>query len=146
MKGTYKRFDKKLFEENDKIARDLSKKVIEQLYQLRCLENPDKYDVDLWMIREDRVIAYAECEIKKVWLGVGFPWSSVQFPERKAKYARLDKPTLFCMINNMKNRAALVWSKDLLTSPLVEVSNKYNSEGELFYQVPLSKVLFHDIK
>jgi hypothetical protein len=145
MKGAYKKFDKKLFKENDKIAKQLTIKLIKSVFDLNAVENLDEYGVDLCIVMENEVVAYVESEIKMVWDTVNFPYKTVQFPERKAKFARLEKPTLFCMINGLKNRAITVWDMDLLASPLIEVPNRYNPTGELFYQVPLEKVKFYNI-
>lgn len=145
MKGAYKKFDQQLYKENDMIAKKLTPKIIKNAFGLDSHENTYKYGVDFWLIRNSEIIAYAETEIKLVWNTTNFPYSSVQFPERKKKFTELDKPTLFVMINSPKNRALTVWSKDLVQCPLVEVSNKYKIEKELFYQVPLNLVTFHDI-
>lgn len=145
MKGSYKKFDQQLHKENDAIAKKLTSKLVKKLFNLDSFENTDKYGVDLWLLRNNEIIAYAESEIKLVWNTASFPYPSVQFPERKGKFAKLDKPTLFVMINGLKNRALTVWSKDLITSPLVEVPNKYKAENELFYQVSLNLVKFYDI-
>lgn len=145
MKGSYKKFDKKLHQENDAIAKRLTVDLVKKAFGLDSHQNTDQYGVDLWLIRNGQVIAYAESEIKLVWNTHNFPYQSVQFPERKGKFTNLDKPTLFVMINGLKNRALTVWSKDLKTSPLVEVPNKYKAENELFYQVPLNLVTFYDI-
>lgn len=146
MKGAYKKFDKNLYAQNDAIARKISKQFIEKKLNLTAMDNPDSFGVDLYLVRNGSVIAYAETEVKNVWNSYDFPYGTVQFPERKGKFVDLDKPTLFCMINNQKTRLLYVWSKDLKSSPLVHVPNKYTAEGELFYQVPIQKVSFYDIE
>ena len=149
MKGAYKQFDKKLHAANDEIAKKLSKKVLEKDFAalgITILENPDQYGVDMYLVKNEKIIGYVECEIKLVWQSLVFPYDSIQFPERKTKFAVLDRPTIFCMLNSMRNRMLCVGSKDLLSSPLVEVPNKYKGEKELFYQVPLKCARFYEVE
>ena len=146
MKGAYKKFNKKLYEQNDKIARQITKQLFMDKDGVELLDNYDQYGPDLLMKRNGQIICYVECEVKIVWNKFNFPYSTIQFPERKKKFTNLDIPTLFCMINNLKNRALTVGGGTLLSSPLVEVSNKYKSSGELFFQVPKDKVIFYDLR
>ena len=87
-----------------------------------------------------------ETEVKRVWKNKDFEYDSVQFPERKAKFAKLEVPTLFVMFNEKLSAYLVVKDKDLLKSPCVEVPNRYCYKGEYFYQVPLKKVKFNEIK
>ncbi len=149
MKGAYKKFDKSLYQKNDQDAKDLTIKRLTNEWKgqgVSFLENPDRYGVDLWMMRNQEIIAYVECEIKMVWKTYDFPYNTIQFPERKAKFANLGKPTLFCMINDSRDRMLTIWGKDLITSPIKEVPNKYKKTGELFFQVPKSKAVFYETK
>lgn len=138
-----KRFDKELYEANDRLARENVRKVAPN-FDIR--DNVKKRDVDLLVYDKDgNHVANIETEIKRVWKGPDFKYESVQFPERKAKYAKLDKPTIFVMFNEDQSKFLVVKDKDLLASPAVVVPNKYVYAGELFFQVPLDKVTFNDI-
>ena len=138
-----KRFDKELYEANDKLARE---KVRALTPNFDVRDNPKKRDVDLMVFdKAGNHVANIETEIKRVWKGPDFAYTNVQFPERKAKYAKLDKPTIFVMFNEDQSAFLVVKDTALLSSPCVEVPNKYVYKGELFFQVPLDKVTFNDI-
>lgn len=110
-------------------------------------DNQDKYGVDLLTYRCREHVGYCEVETKAVWKGYAWPnaWESVQWPAGKKKFAELDKPTLFFMINALHNRALYTTGEQLVASPIVEVPNKYTKKGELFYQVPITEVTFVDV-
>jgi len=133
----HKAFSKKLFEQNDLAARLDTASVLEK-FGYTVKDHPDKYAQDLIATKGDRTIL-VECEIKHAWKGERFPFDSVQLPERKRKFC--NAKTLFFIINSLRNRAIMFWSKDVIESPLVEVSNKYISSGEKFFQIPLSKTI-----
>lgn len=141
-----KHFDPKLYAENDKAC----KKHAERLIKLETVgytveENEKKRGVDLLLYYKGKHVGYIEVERKKVWSGE-FTYKSVQFPERKKKYAELELPTIFLMFNNDFTEYLVVADKDLLNSPLVEVPNKYLYKGEYFFQVPVKSVIFNDLK
>jgi len=129
----HKRFDKKLFEDNDLAARIHSASLLEK-YGYKVKDHPDIYAQDLVATKGDKTF-YVECEVKHAWKTNDFPFDSVQLPERKKKFC--NSKTLFIIINSIKTKAIMFWSKDVLASPLVEVSNKYIQSGEKFFQIPL---------
>lgn len=138
-----KRFDKELYEANDKLAREKVRAVAPG-FDIR--DNPKKRDVDLLVYdKAGNHVANIETEIKRVWKGAQFQYTSVQFPERKAKYAKLNKPTIFVMFNEDQSAFLVVRDTVLISSPCVEVPNKYVYKGEQFFQVPIDKVVFNDI-
>lgn len=138
-----KPFSKKLFEQNDAKARKLAKAFFAK-QGIELEDNPDRYGPDL--VRKDGK-GFIEVEVKKVWETDDFPYESVQFLERKAKYVYQNKlPVEFFMLNAKCNRCLTVEGQDLLKSPLKPVWNKYMRSGkEMFFQVPLEKVKFHEI-
>lgn len=138
---TYKRFDRELYDKTDTLAKNHCVALLTNLgYTVR--ENPKKRDVDLLIYKGEQHIFNVETEIKLVWNGK-FKYDTVQFPERKFKYATLNKPTYFIMWNADQSEYLVVKDKDLITSPVKEVRNKYVFQNELFFQVPLSKVKFN---
>lgn len=139
-----KRFDKALFEENDKKCRDKVKQLLDHT-EFSVSDNVKVRGVDLLLYKAGEHIGYIEVERKAVWKGPDFKYDNVQFPERKAKYAKLDKPTTFVMFNEDMTKFLVVKHTDLLSSPCVEVPNKYMYKGENFFQVPLTTVKFNDI-
>jgi hypothetical protein len=144
-----KRFDRELFNETDKLAREAVKELFADTTKYIIIDNPKKMGVDLQVfepLKSTEPVFNVECEIKKVWKEKDFQYESVQFPQRKAKYAQLDKKTIFVMFNADLTAYLTVTSDDLLSSPCVEVPNRYVYKGEYFYQVPLTKVKFNSIK
>jgi len=144
MQGTYKKFDKELFEANDLKARTATKLVVAQVYGVEVRDNPDKYGPDLMAYKDGEFVGYVECEIKRVW-GLGeFQYDTVQFPERKAKFLKLGS-ILFIMFNQDLSRCLMLNGETLASSPQVVVRNKYCPSGELFFQVPRENVEFLSI-
>lgn len=142
-----KRFDPELYKENDEKARNALRKAFGKSVIYRIEDNPKKRGVDLLVYQGEEHVFNIEVEIKKVWKGAtGFPYANVQFPERKEKYAKLEKPTLFVMFNEDQSQYLAVTGEDLVESPRVEVRNKYVFQGEKFFQVPKSKIYFNDIQ
>lgn len=136
-----KRFDRDLYNLTDSLAKNKCVDLLVNLgYDVR--ENPLKTKVDLLVYKDDKHIFNVETEIKLVWRGK-FQYDSVQFPERKSKFASLEKPTYFIMWNADQSEYLVVKDKDLLSSPVQIVRNKYVKYGEYFFQVPLNKVTFN---
>ena len=120
-----KTFDKSLYETNDRKAREAGKMYWKQ-EGCAAIDNPDKYGADL--IVNDSF--YCEVEIKNVWSGSEFPWGSIQLPERKTKFTKLDKHCVFLIFNKELTHGITFTSEAVLASPLVEVSNKFVSSKE----------------
>ena len=97
-------------------------------------ENPNIYGQDL-IAEGSKGKFYVECEVKTVWDTDKFPFDTVQLPERKSKF--FTSPTLFFIWNKMLTTALLFKSNDIKDLTPVEVSNKYITSGEFFYQIPL---------
>lgn len=149
MKGVYKRFDKKLYIENDKAGKEVVRKTYNSKFfndNIRVYPNLGKYDVDMTMYRGEDIIAYVEVEVKHNWSGYKFPFSTVQIPERKDKFIGLGKPTIFCVVNSEKTRFFAVLDIHLTKDRLRVVPNKYVKEGEKFFQVPVLLGKFHEVK
>jgi len=140
-----KRFDRELYEKYDKLAKDNVIKLVDKR-KYKIIENPKKRGVDLLVYKKGIHILNIETEIKKLWKGKDFKYTTVQLPERKEKFAKLEVPTLFIMFNSNQKSYLVIKDKDLLKSPKVEVPNKYVYRGEYFFQVPLKNVYFNNIK
>lgn len=142
--GVRKRFDRDLYEKNDALAKKKVKDLLKQKFTI--MDNPKKKEVDLLIYNnKGEHIFNVECEIKRLWKDKNFQYESVQFPTRKEKYAKLDKPTLFVMFNDKLTHYLCVTDKSLLKSPKVEVPNRFVFKGEFFFQVSLTDVIFNDI-
>jgi hypothetical protein len=132
-----KKFDKELYAENDRIAREKAKSYFSRL-NFQISDNPDQYGPDL-ILTDGTQTCFVECEIKHNWSGDVFPFETIQFPERKAKFARMG--VVFFMLNHQLTRAIVVPGNIVLSSPVTEVPNKYVTSGENFFQVPLIKAV-----
>jgi hypothetical protein len=140
--GCRKPFDRALFEANDLKARNKIKELFGDRYLIE--DNPKKMGVDL--LFKDKttgeLLFYVETEIKACWVKEEFPYTDINFPSRKAKYAILEKPTVFLMFSKDMSHFLTVKSLDLLNSPKSVVPNKYVAYGEEFYKIPIEKVSF----
>lgn len=144
MSGLRKRFDPALYAANDELCRN---KIKELLPNLDIRDNPKKRDVDLLIYdKNGNHVANIEVERKLVWKGSDFKYDSIQFAQRKQKYASLPQKTYFVMFNEDFTNYLIVEDATLLASPCVEVPNKYMYKGEYFFQVPKSKVKFNNLQ
>jgi hypothetical protein len=139
-----KRFDPELYRINDKLAKECVKSIVDKR-KYKIEENPKKRGVDLLVYHKGVHIFNIETEIKRVWKDKDFKYDSVQFPERKDKFCKLEVPTLFVMFNADQSAYLVVKDKDLMKSPRVEVPNRYCYKDEYFFQVPLKKVVFNNL-
>lgn len=144
MTDARKRFDPALYAENDELAKNFVKNLLKgTAYQ--AIDNVKKRGVDLLIYKDSVHICNIECEIKRVWKESNFPYANVQIPARKEKYAILDKPTVFTMLNGTQSDYLCFTSKEMLASPKVEVPNKYVYKGEYFFQIDKNLVVFNDL-
>jgi hypothetical protein len=135
-----KRFCKELHQTNDTLARAAGKTYWSSVgYEVK--DNPDQYGADL-IVNTGQEEFYSEVEIKRVWSGPNFAYDTLQIPGRKKKFTELDKPCVFVVFNNEQTHAFACHSDVLKESPLVEVPNKYVYSGEMFYQVPITKLQY----
>ncbi len=147
-KPVRKRFDKALHEKTDTLAKNKAIGILENVRNCRVIENPNRHGVDLLVYNQkDEHIFNCEVEIKTNWKsGEDFKYPDVNFLDRKAKYCKLDKPTIFMIFNEDLSQYLTVKGDDVLSSPQEVVKNKYCYDGELFYKLPLTKVKFNDVK
>jgi hypothetical protein len=139
-----KRFDKELYKQNDDLAREAVKKALVGT-EHSVIDNSKKTGVDLFVYKNGVHVLNIECEIKRVWKTPEFKYLTVQIPCRKEKYAVLEVPTLFVMFNEDQSSYLVIRDLDLLASERKEVPNKYVFKGEMFFQVPVEKVVFNDL-
>lgn len=138
-----KRFDRALFEANDKRCRD---KVKELLAGIDVRDNPKKMGVDLQVFVNNEHMFNIECESKSHWAEEKFQYEDLNLPARKEKYTQLDKPTLFIIFSKDLSNHFLIPQDVLVTSPKVEVKNRYVYNGELFFKVDLKRAILNGLK
>ncbi len=139
MKGSIrlnrKPFDRELYDRYDGMARDYAKHELEAAgYSIE--DNERKMGVDLIVRKDGDILFYVECEIKTA-LDKPFHYKTLQLPERKLKFCGLSHPTLFTLFNTKGDKYFAVWDKFVRASPLKEVYNKYVSNREFFFQIPV---------
>lgn len=140
MQGKYKQFDPELHAATDSAARTTVLRYLDRTSLGGWCSNTDQYGVDL--VRHSangEIAAGTEVEIKRVWSGPDFPWDSLQVPERKHKFTKLQFPVEFWILNKELTHALVIPAGVLAEYEPVEVANKYISKGERFYQVPLDR-------
>lgn len=141
-----KKFDKELHNKYDTLARDKAKEVFANLAPYSIVESEKKTAVDFQILKDGVHVGYLEVEVKKTWDGAVFKYADVQFPERKWKYCKLDKPTIFMMFNSDLSNYLNVTGEELLSSKLEMVRNKYIKYGEMFFKVPVAKITFDNVQ
>lgn len=138
MKGVYKKFNKKLFNQNDPKSRDVIKQYFKK-HNVVLKDNDNKYDVDL--ISEDGSVKF-EIERRLVWTKTEFPYDDINLPERKAKYF-LENNVSYIIISKNYSHIGIILGdkikKYLNDDCLKESRNKFVSHGELFYKLPKSE-------
>lgn len=148
--STRKGFSKRLFDENDQRAKDAARDLVVSLGIHALVENPKKQGADLiGLDKKGNEVLYLEVEVKRVWkAGVDFPYPDVNLPQRKDRYLdakKFSKPVIFAIFNEDLSKVALFGRDAVAKAKLEEVPNRFISEGEMFYKIPLDKVRFVDI-
>ena len=134
-----KRFCQDLFKENDERAREAGKRYWESIEGVRVEDNPDKYGPDL-IVNTLCGSFFCEVEVKKVWKGKEFQYDTLQIAGRKGKYLEAALPVSYIVFNDDQSYGYLCPGAVLALSPLVEVPNKYNWSGEMFYQILINQL------
>lgn len=147
--GAYKKFSTELHKEfDDSACTAVLKHLIEDL-GLYAVRNDDMYGVDIVVFGGLRKPAsYVEVEVKKVWRQDQdvFPWKDINIPTRKEKFLKLGLPTEFWVLREDLNMAIVIPDIILEKAPRVEVPNKYNASGELFFKVLIEDCILKDMR
>jgi hypothetical protein len=142
----YKRFSKKLYQENDQIAKEI---VLDYListgyYKLETPLNKQKelykkQDFEVVLISKGKKVP-VEVERKKVWTK-SFEWqgwSTIDVPVRKSE----SKAKLYVMVNEPCDTIAVTKMKKVLNSKISSKRTIY-TDNEDFYNVELSEFKFY---
>lgn len=125
----FKSFDRALFEENDRRAREAVKKHL----GAGCIDNDDVYGPDLIFNGK-----FIEVEVVKKW-SKKFPYPVTNIPGRKGKWKDLDIE--YWRLSNDLSKAQIIQGNQLIEKYLSEVPNRYMSAGEFFYRIPVKEVI-----
>ena len=138
MNWTYRKpFEQDLHDKYDAPAKEAVANYLVKLgYEV--LPNPDKYGVDLLVMKGEKEIGVIEVEVRQ-WSPT-CPFSTIHVPERKTKFFN-GNSLFFALTKNMEN-AYWIESKEILKHPLKEVRNVKVTAGELFFDVPTTEFNF----
>jgi hypothetical protein len=136
-----KRFNKKLWKENDKKGKEFATSMLKKIYgnNIKIVEGIE-YGVDLKLFNEDNIlIKTAEVEVRHNWSNDSkFPFDTLNIPYRKKKFFT-NNICEYVSINRLFTRCLLIKEKDILNSPIEENKNKYVKSGEKFFKIDISK-------
>ena len=146
-KNSPKEFSQQLHTDYDQLGRDIVATWF--LYNKSgsyAKNNPDIYGVDLMLYEEisDRLIGYAEVEIRQNWDGDTINFPTLHVPYRKKKLLDNIMPTVFFAINKQLTHMYCCAAKTILNAPVIEVPNKYKNKGELFYNIPVEQLAHYE--
>ena len=138
MNWTYRKpFEQDLHDKYDAPAKEAVANYLERM-GFKVVPNPDKYGVDLLVMKGEKEIGVIEVEVRQ-WSPT-CPFSTIHVPERKTKFFN-GNSLFFALTKNMEN-AYWIESKEILKHPLKEVRNVKVTAGELFFDVPTTEFNF----
>ena len=148
-----KPFDRKLYENNDKTARDIAKKAFLNNYKYKLKDHENIYGPDLEAFQDGAFLGYVEVEIKQYWKDyTKFPAKFLHIPHRKNKFIDYtvnpstyvyggNFPIVFCVFSADLKAGFWIEGEDLSECPIIAKGNKY-VDSEPFFDVPLSKMQY----
>jgi hypothetical protein len=140
-----KPFDPSLHDRYDSPGRQVVKEYITNRLCLTAQDNPDIYGVDLIIYKENKIVGYAEVEVRNNWSSDTFPYDTLNVPYRKKKLLENDKPTFFFSVNKPQTRMFCCTAEIVLNSNVEENRNKYVKSDEYFYKIPVNKLKLIEI-
>jgi hypothetical protein len=124
---------------NDTLARLAIFNIFKENRHYSVEETENQYGVDLYLLKGINKVCGLELEVKLGWVK-DFPFPDVQFLARKSHYLNV----LWVLFNKDCSKH-LTWKIDLTGLEKRIVPNKYLEE-EVFYAVPLDRVVFDGLK
>lgn len=131
-----KAFDQELYDQDDAAKFH----VIDYLgrHDIVARVNPDPYGIDL-LADKDGEPYEVEVEVKHNWKGETFPFDSLHYSYRKAKFLNTTANVKFITLNHEWTHAGIVDGNDLLDCRIVKKKTLY-TQDEAFIEVPIDKV------
>ena len=102
-----------------------------------CIEKYNDYGIDLLVKGTGKEFG-CEVEVKLGWHGPGLNFPTLQICSRKKKF--MSPPSMFIVINNSLTHGAVVGSKLVLQSPIIEVKNMTVQDGQRFFDIPAENI------
>lgn len=137
-----KRFSPTDFEKFDEKARNMTKLMYKELYNITLIESPNKYDADLYSPDNGALV---ECEIRDSWKNTEcFPYSDFRITHRKLKYGQFDLVTY-----NSDMSLALIASVDTIfkhrTNVVLDTNRLSGGKLERFISIPPTELYLIEI-
>lgn len=140
-------FEQSLHDENDIPAREAVKRLYAHIgYTL--IDNPNKFGIDLI---DDSGILSVEVERRLVWNKEEFPFSDINFLQRKEKFFVKSKTQLteYAIVSLNLKKVGVI-DKDTLMDYIewavpVENPNRFVNDSEYFYKIPKHKFVWFDV-
>jgi hypothetical protein len=125
------KFNQRLYDENDKRAKDALRKYLDSLGIYTFIQ--EDYKADIKGFREE----HYEAEIKNTWKE-DWPvsWRTIHIPARKKKYMDDGKTVIFWIFNYNCSQAWRIHGDHLTEDHIENIPNKRYPEGEPFYNIP----------
>jgi hypothetical protein len=136
-----KQFEQSLHDKYDAPAKKVIADYLKKEFKVTVLANPDKYGIDLIILKGENIVGAAEVEVRQ-WSPV-CPFPTIHVPERKAKFFTLR--TLFFALTHDMERAYWIETKRIKAFPLKEVKNYKVAEGEMFFDVPTNEFVLVEL-
>ena len=131
-----KAFEQEQWELFDAPAKEVATKFwIDLGYE--CIEKSNDYGIDLLVKGKGKEFG-CKVEVKLDWHGPTFNFPTLHICSRKKKF--MSPPSMFMVMNNSLTHGAVVGSKLVLQSPIIEVKNMTVPTGERFFDVPVDNI------
>ena len=135
-----KLFEQELHDLYDAPAKEAVAAFIEKKCGVTVQPNPDKYGVDLLVLKDDKLIGTIGVEVRQ-WHPCPYP--TIHVPERKRKF--FSENSLFFALTKTMTHAYWIQMKDIDQYPVKEISNYKVREGELFFDIPTDKFVYVEL-
>lgn len=132
-----KQYDQKLSDENDYRSREIVKRYMLQKWLVVGYDFLD-YEIDLIVKRNQSWVAFVEVEVR-FWSSEICPYQTIHIAKRKEKFFQQKLPVIFFAVTKSLKYGYWCKAADVLSSPVVEIKNKYVANNEYFYDVPINK-------
>lgn len=141
-----KKFDKKLFTQNDPKSREIAKKFFQKL-GIELIDHPNQFAIDL--ITKDNSFQL-ELEHRHSWKSGEFPFDEVNLPRRKKDHFIKSDTSHYCILSKDYSWLGIVHNliiKSFIKPRfLKEHPNKFVKKDEYFYKIPKKSFLWFKIK
>ena len=102
-----------------------------------CIEKSNDYGIDLLVKGKGKEFG-CKVEVKLDWHGPTFNFPTLHICSRKKKF--MSPPSMFMVMNNSLTHGAVVSSKLILQSPIIEVKNMTVPTRERFLDIPAKNI------